>query len=95
MSTIQKLGVLILALKRAQPNKRGPGSSSGPKNEEEVVLKNAEKKKQTVQYDRKEKAATGSRQTDTEEGETAKKAQSSSAPLETAERETEESGAVH
>ena len=38
-------GGLNLAIKRAKPNKGGPGSSSGPKTHEDVILKKAERKR--------------------------------------------------
>ena len=48
----------------AKTNKGGPGTSSGPKTQAEVVLKKVEKKE--CSKARKEKAATAARESDTE-----------------------------
>ena len=52
-------GVLNFAIERVKPNKGGPGSSCGPKTQEEVVLKKSEKKKKTT----KKKSCNGSQST--------------------------------
>ena len=62
-------GGLNLAIKTAKSNKGGPGSSCGPKTQEEVVLMKTEKKKKEKGAN-KEQPATADSQPDVENTDT-------------------------